>query len=182
MPVRSQTRKDDMARLHVFCLGGNAPGANIEVHDIQFVACDTPEDAFPHLIERWYGDKSSLHLDGYTILEWADGHDVVLKDTPADGALRLFFINLGGYIAEDLYEAHRFGFFVAQNAEEAKAKAKATLLTDVFKQHTDNKVLVDDVLMVSELQGRHVHLAPNPDGEPGGITWQGYRPIGSQPA
>ncbi|MCU9925478.1 DUF1543 domain-containing protein [Aeromonas caviae] len=54
--------------LFVFYLGGNAGQSNIEVHDIQFVAAQTPEGAWPALREAWFGDPDKVHIDGYARL------------------------------------------------------------------------------------------------------------------
>jgi hypothetical protein len=32
--------------------------------------------------------------------------------------------------------------------------------------------------LLDQLQGFHIHLQPNPEGQPDPIQWQGYRPIG----
>jgi hypothetical protein len=167
-----------MQTLFLFYLGGIAPGANIEIHDVQFAACNQPEDAFPLLVERWFGTKESLHVDAYAKIEWADGYDVLLLPQPNPAAERLYFINLGGYIPGELQEAHSFSLFVAKDEQEAKARAKRSLLTDVNSQHRDNQMDVDDCLLLSEVQGLHVHLKANPNGRPLRADWQGYRPIG----
>ena len=46
-----------MPGLLMFYVGGTAPGANIELHDVQFAAADRPEEAYPLLREKWFGDK-----------------------------------------------------------------------------------------------------------------------------
>ena len=168
-----------MSKLFMFYLGGSAPGANIEVHDVQFAVGDQPEDAFPGLVERWFGTKDSLHLDAYAIVEWADGHDVILLSQPNDSGKKLYFINMGGYLPGDLQEAHSFSLFVARDEQEAKAKAKRSLLTTVNHQHRDNQMDVDDCLLLSEIQGLHIHLKPNPHGRTFEAAWQGYRRLGA---
>jgi hypothetical protein len=167
-----------MPKLHLFYLGGHAPGSNLEVHDVQFVACDEPEEAYDALNDRWWGEKSSLHLDGYAVVEWADGYDIALRPEPAPTDRRLFFVNLGGYVEGELAEAHRFGFFVARSAGEAKKLAKASMLVDAIRPHTDDNVAVDDCLLLADVGGFHIHLTPNPGGKPLTPAWQGYRPIG----
>jgi len=168
-----------MPEIFMFYLGGSASGANIEVHDVQFAVGDKPEDAFPILVARWFGIKASLHVDAYTVLRWADGWDVTLSREPSAAEERLYFVNLGGYRPDDFAELHKFGLFVATSAGEAKAKAKASLLTDVSKQHRDDQMLVDECLLLADVQGFHIHLKANPRGRPDGVTWQGYRMIGA---
>ncbi|CAI1022419.1 Uncharacterised protein [Serratia grimesii] len=162
----------------MFYVGGTAPGANIELHDVQFVAAEQPEEAYPLLREKWFGDKSKVHIDGYARIEWADGYDVMLCAAPFHGPEKLFFVNVGGYRSDELAELHQFGLFVAHSADEAKEKAKQVLLTGSFQQHKDDLAEVDDCLLLHSLQGYHIHLKANALGEPARPLWQGYLPIG----
>lgn len=162
----------------MFYVGGTAPGANIELHDVQFVAAEQPEEAFPLLREKWFGDKSKVYIDGYARIEWADGYDVMLCAAPFHGPEKLFFVNVGGYRSDELAELHQFGLFVAHSADEAKEKAKQVLLTGSFQQHKDDLAEVDDCLLLHSLQGYHIHLKANALGEPARPLWQGYLPIG----
>lgn len=162
----------------MFYVGGTAPGANIELHDVQFVAAEQPEEAFPLLREKWFGDKSKVHIDGYARIEWADGYDVMLCAAPFHGPEKLFFVKVGGYRSDELAELHQFGLFVAHSADEAKEKAKQVLLTGSFQQHKDDLAEVDDCLLLHSLQGYHIHLKANALGEPARPLWQGYLPIG----
>jgi hypothetical protein len=167
-----------MAKLFMFYLGGGAPRAQIEVHDVQFVVADAVEDAYPILRERWYGTPWSLHVDGVTDIRWADGHDVTLSDQPAQNGKKLYFIFMGGYSPGDLMEYHKMGLFVAESLAEAKASAKARLMTEFTLQHRDNHMEVERCALLSELHGTHIHLKPNPFGMNLGETWHGYRRIG----
>ncbi len=128
-----------MPGLLMFYVGGTAPGANIELHDVQFAAADRPEEAYPLLREKWFGDKRKVHVDGYARIDWADGYDVSLEPAPFAGEEKLFFVNVGGYRSDELAELHQFGLFVARSADEAKDKAKRVLLTDSAQQHKDDR-------------------------------------------
>ncbi|WP_339139123.1 DUF1543 domain-containing protein [Kerstersia gyiorum] len=168
-----------MVKLHMFYVGGNAGRSNIEVHDIQFAAVDRPEAAWPLLRQAWFGDPDKIHVDGYSVIEWADGHDVrLLPAPPAAAQVRLFFVNVGGYRADTLAEQHEYGLFVAPDAATAKRRALERLLPGIGHQHRDNLKDVDDCLMLNELGGWYIHLGVNPDGREAGPAWQGYQPIG----
>ena len=167
-----------MKQLHMFYLGGNAGRSNIEVHDVQFAAVASVEEAYPALREAWFGDPDKLHLDGYSVIRWADGHDVSLGPQPCGSGLKLFFVNVGGYRREHLAELHDFGLFVAADAGEAKARARTSLLADANIPHKDNLVEVDGCLALARFDGLHVQLRPNPHGRAELPAWQGYRPIG----
>ncbi|WP_406625278.1 DUF1543 domain-containing protein [Acidovorax sp. SDU_ACID1] len=166
----------------MFYVGGNAGKSNIEVHDVQFAAVQHPEDAWPLLREAWFGDKHKLHVDGYSIITWADGYDVQLHATPFTGSKRLYFVNVGGYRPDTLVEQHEFGLFVAEDAARAKRRALDVLLVGANTLHKDNLSSVDDCVLLGKLGGLHIHLRENPQGQSAAPAWQGYQPIGiSQP-
>ncbi|MFP1909783.1 DUF1543 domain-containing protein [Lonsdalea quercina] len=166
-----------MPTLFLFYVGGSAPGANIELHDVQFAAVNEPEEAFPLLKAAWFGDKKQIHVDSYTPITWADGYDITLSETSSTSTQRLWFVNIGGYLPGEPAELHQFGLFVAPTADEAKQQAKKVLLHDTFKQHKDDLRDVDDCLLLQQLNGWHIHLTPNPHGTPAAPLWQGYLPI-----
>lgn len=165
-------------QLYLFYLGGNAGRSNIEVHDVQFAACTHWQDAVPALKDAWFGDADKVHIDGWRVIDWADGHDVSLHDAPqTDSRCKLYFVNVGGYTPQHLAEAHEFALFVAENAEAAKQKALQTLLPGFELRHKDNLKDIDNVLLLGEIGGKHVHLHPNPEGCAAAIGFQGYQPI-----
>ncbi|GBR39509.1 DUF1543 domain-containing protein [Komagataeibacter oboediens] len=164
-------------KLFVFYLGGAAPGANIEVHDVQFAVAEKPEDAWPALARRWYGTRASLHIDAYGIVNWADGFAVSLTAEKPAGGQKLYFVNMGGYAPGALREEHEFTFLVADSAEAAKAKARQTLLPGLGHRHRDNFMEVDDCVPLEQIDGLHIHLTPCPHGTPVTAAWQGYQRI-----
>ncbi|MXP57985.1 DUF1543 domain-containing protein [Pantoea sp. Taur] len=164
--------------LFIFYVGGNAGKSNIEVHDIQFVAAEKPEDAWPALREAWFGDADKIHVDGYARVTWADGYRVSLSDKPTTGSEKLFFVNAGAYHPSTLAELHAFDLFVAKDVKEAKAKGLANLLPGTDHQHKDNLKDVDDCLLLEKIGDLYIQLTPDSDGEPFRPEWQGYQPIG----
>ncbi|RRD57710.1 DUF1543 domain-containing protein [Comamonadaceae bacterium OH2545_COT-014] len=153
----SSTPSGNAVQLYMFYLGGAAGRANIEVHDVQFVACRDVGEAIPALKATWFGDPSKLHIDGHQRLCWADGHDIVLTD--------------------QLAEQHAFGLFAADDADAAKHRARAVLLPGHGQAHKDNLKSVDDGLLLAEVGGWHVSLRPNLAGRNPPPQMQGYHPI-----
>ncbi|TMP75662.1 DUF1543 domain-containing protein, partial [Pseudoalteromonas phenolica] len=84
-------------KLFVVYLGGRIQGCHIEMHDVRFVAANTIEEAYPKLKQQWVGDKSSVHMDSYTIIEHAEGYAIELTEERVEQAEHLYFVNLGGY-------------------------------------------------------------------------------------
>ena len=97
-----------MEKLFMVYLGGSAPKANIELHDIQFVVAEKIEDTYQNLIENWFGTTKGLHLDSYKEIKGADGHAITLQDEPQSISKGLYFVNLGGYQNDRLNELHEF--------------------------------------------------------------------------
>lgn len=167
-----------MIQLYMFYIGGSAGRSNIELHDIQFVACEHEQQAIPYLKEVWFGDKDKIHIDGWQIRTWADGYDIVLSPTPAENqSLKLYFVNVGAYTPHQLAELHAFDLFVAHSPAEAKQKALQKLLCHLDQQHKDNLCDVDDLLLLSEVNGYYIHLHANANEPKQPIGFQGYMPI-----
>lgn len=164
--------------LYMYYLGGTAPGANIELHDVQFAVVEAPEEGFSEIAERWFGEKSRLHVDIITRINWADGYDVSIGGEPDTSGQRLYFVNMGGYIAGEVIERHTYDLIVAKDEAEAKAKAKDTFVRDYDIPHRDALIDVDGFLALSEIGGRHIRLKENPDGISEAPLFQGYEGIG----
>lgn len=165
-------------QLFMVYLGGTAPNANIELHDIRFVVGETIEDCYPALRQQWFGTVKGLHLDSYLAVHHVDGYQVQLSETPQAQAQKLWFVNFGGYYPGRIPEFHDFTLCVAETADEAKRIAKGRLLTDSIEQHKDDLYNVDDCLAVDLLGGWHIHL--NHDGGMQALEpdWAGYHVIG----
>lgn len=166
--------------LFLVVLGGRVDGGLIEVHDARLVAGATLEDTFPTLRQGWFGRPRGLHLDSWARVRGVDGHGVVLRpQPPADGAPRLWFVNLGAYEPTAFHERHRCGLVVAPSARAARSRALRQLPLGVCQRHHDDLAAVDDCLAVERVDRWHVHLRPDP-AFAGGVLepdWIGYRRI-----
>lgn len=149
-------------KLFAVFIGGEHPRANIELHDMRFVAGETLEATIPQLREAWWGDPASLHIDGYAELTEADGWEVELVPgkAPETPARSLWFVNLGGYTPDLFGEQHNYLFLAGMDKAEVWARARA-LSPRWTGRHKDNFVTIDEVIDVSGLvegQGWHVRL------------------------
>jgi Domain of Unknown Function (DUF1543) len=167
-----------MPKLFLIYLGGRAPNANIELHDVQFVAADSIEDTFGELRQRWFGTVQGLHLDAYVEVKFVDGFRIELRRDPSAQPEKLYFVNLGGYDPASVAELHQFGLFVATTAADAKSKAKESLLTRSVQQHKDDLFDVDDCVPIGQVAEYFVHLVPDSRTRPFVPDWFGYRVIG----
>jgi hypothetical protein len=164
-------------RLFLVVLGGRLARANIELHDVRFVAAASIEDAFPLLRQQWFGSRRGLHLDSYLELNFVDGYRVELRNEPFPGSDRLWFVNFGGYDPEELAELHRFSLFVAPTARAAAGRARRSLLPQAIQRHKDDLHAVDDCLALERVQTWWVHLVPDGRSQPFRPDWYGYRLI-----
>ncbi len=112
-------------KLFAIYIGGEMAGANIELHDMRFVAAPTITDTYDALRRQWWGTPGSLHIDCWAEIDHADGYDIVLKTEPFEGPERLYYVNLGGYVPGEFLERHRNLFIVADTVARAKSHAVA---------------------------------------------------------
>src|SRR5579875_3746132 len=136
-------------RLIACVLGGTAPGARTELHDVAFAVGESLEAVHAQL------------LDGWCFLDSVAGYRVQLSHTPPSNGLHLYFINIGGYRPGVFGEQHAWGFFGAPNKAEAKARAKRSLLQGHDEIHKDDLHEIDDCLQVGRVGEWHVHLLPD---------------------
>lgn len=169
-------------------LGGTAPGANIELHDIRFVVAATIEAAYPQLKKQWFGDKKSVHMDSYMHVHHVDGYRLDLIERAAEqseetstSSKKLYFVNFGGYFPGKMAEFHDFTLVVADTAQQARVLAKnkvsQLLLANAEQFHKDDLLEVDDCLQLDLIEGYAIEL--HEDGEEQAISpdWMGYQPI-----
>lgn len=160
-------------------LGGTAPKANIELHDIQFVVGNAIEDTYDQLRENWFGSQKGLHIDSYKEIDGADGFELKIKEHSQKTENKLYFVNLGGYKKHTLSEFHEFGLFVGKDKEEAKKKAMESLLKTVELKHKDNLFVLDDCIIMEKIDGHFIHLKPSDKSYKLVPDWFGYLVISS---
>ncbi len=127
-----------MNRLYMIGLGGHIKGANIEVHDLQFIVTDNEKQIHNDMIDRWYGNK--LHIDSITIIDEIDGYRI---DFNTISDKNLYCIVYGGYKTGVVDELHTYHFLLATSKEEAKNIAKEQL-SNFNMDHVDQVIDVFD--------------------------------------
>ena len=136
--------------LFLVVIGGKAPKANIELHDVRWVVGSKIEDTFDSLRVSWFGSPEGLHIDSYKKIKSVDGYKINLRNIEEDkfkknnldedskNKKKLWFVNLGGYEKNSMQEKHEFGLVVAKNSRDAKKIAKSKWLLGFTKIHKDN--------------------------------------------
>lgn len=168
--------------LFVIYIGGSHTNALLELHDMRFMIANTIEETHETLRKSWWGIPSSLHIDAWGILNYADGYNIHLsKDASHNTSNKLYFVNLGGYDAHQFTELHKNIFVVANNELEAKQKALKQI-ENWESPHRDYLYQVDHFLNLNTLleTGDHyLHLTENSKPKPFEFTCC-YIPIGKK--
>ncbi|WP_395942858.1 DUF1543 domain-containing protein [Brevundimonas sp.] len=149
-------------KLFAIYIGGEHPGANIEVHDMRFIAAPSLQDTYAELKRQWWGRPGSLHVDCWSEISHADGYAVTLRPEPFGGEEKLFYVNLGGYDGVDFAEKHRNVFVVADSLTRAKTRA-IRRAKDWIAPHRDEIYEAEQAFSLAEaakLQALHIHLTP----------------------
>lgn len=156
-------------KLFAIYIGGEHPGANIEVHDVRFIASRTIEDTYGTLREQWWGKPGTLHIDCWSELVRADGYEIALRPEPFPGAERLWYVNLGGYDGKSFAEQHRNVFIVATDLFGAKSRAMK-LARGWRDAHRDDMYEAEQAFALdsaAQVERLHIHLTPTPlSGDP----------------
>ena len=133
--------------LFLVVLGGRAPNANIELHDVRWVIGSTIEETYDDLRKDWFGSIKGLHIDSYKKISLIDGFKINLKNKNTEYnhfskkinlTKKLWFVNVGGYDPSSMQEKHEFGLVVAETAIEAKNAAKSKWLIGCKRKHKDD--------------------------------------------
>ncbi|WP_105617311.1 DUF1543 domain-containing protein [Vallitalea okinawensis] len=161
--------------LYMISLGGKVKGANIEVHDVQFVVADHIDNTMNLVKEKWYGIQEKLHMDSYALIVGANGYRVKLSKQKSNSSKRLYFVQMGGYNKSLTQEVHSVGFFVAETLEEAKKKALKEV--DLFEEegHVDQVVDIQSCLLSNIEDAHYIELEETGEEFDLRPDWFGYR-------
>ena len=168
--------KKNKVFLFLVVIGGKAPNANIELHDVRWVIGSKIEDTFESLRNNWFGSIEGLHIDSYKKIRSIDGYKINLKNIDKDKIERedlnkeftnkkkLWFVNLGSYRSDSMQERHEFGLVVAKTSQGAKKIAKSKWLLGDRKIHKDNlsslSIIsnVDDCEVIKKIDNWEIEL------------------------
>ena len=173
--------------LFMLLLGAKPSGRHTEQHDIFFCIGKTLKECVPAISSFWPEAGRSLHIDAWRNVSLVNGFKVKVvpkqedKNTP--GAMKLFFINLGGYKAGEFEEYHYRQLIVAPDREMAIKDAKAAaFFARADSPHIDDKygIDVDDIYNIEDILPAAVkaqyaiRLEPTTAGGPPDEIFLGY--------
>jgi len=183
--------------LYLVVLGGRAEKANIELHDVRWVAGSKIEDTYGTLRKDWFGSPKGLHIDSYKKIKYIDGYKINLINFEKNKIVKkqlfqknnskkyLWFINLGGYSPISMQEKHEFGLVTASTKLEAKNIAKSKWLIGCKKKHKDDLACLemlfscDDCELIKKIGNWEIELTPDNNfiEENNYPDWYGYKKI-----
>lgn len=165
-------------RLFMLLLGCKPAGRLTEQHDIFFGIAEQLADLVPAIQQAWPG-VSPIHIDAWREVTRVDGYkiSVTARETAVDTAVKLFFLNLGGYKKDAFEEFHYKLLTVSPGKAAAITQAKDTAFFRHcgFKgatSHIDDKYGVDvddlyeipDILPENDKKRFALQLARSEDG------------------
>ena len=124
-------------KLYMLLLGCKPKDRFTEQHDIFFGAGQSLKDLLPDILAFWPGPHK-IHIDAWRRVTEVNGYHIhlVAKETVTKEAVRnngqLFFLNLGGYKADEFEEYHYKMLVVAKDKAGAIEQAKQS----AFYKHT----------------------------------------------
>lgn len=170
-------------KLFAIYIGGEMEGANIELHDMRFVVAPSIAETYDELRRQWWGVPKSLHIDCWAEIDHADGYDVSLRSEPFTGPERLYYVNLGGYVADEFLEKHKNVFVVADTLPNAKSRALKSVL-GWREPHRDEMYEAEQAFAIGNAGGMerlHIHLTPSTPAKDLQFTCD-YTPIRERPS
>ncbi|MDO9370836.1 MAG: DUF1543 domain-containing protein [Sphingopyxis sp.] len=170
-------------KLFAIYIGGEMEGANIELHDMRFVVAPSITETYDELRRQWWGIPKSLHIDCWAEIDHADGYDITLCPEPFAGPERLYYVNLGGYVAGEFLEKHKNVFVVADGIPKAKSRALKSV-TGWREPHRDEMYEAEQAFAIGDagaMERLHIHLTPSTLAKDLQFTCD-YTPIRERPA
>lgn len=142
--------------LFMIKIGAKPQGRLIEQHDIFFGVANQISELIPGVNRHWAEVADKWHFDAYRPVTVVDGYKIEWQKQKStdDNGLKLFFINLGGYLPNEFEEFHHKLLVVANTQAEAVKKAKQSQFYQSYTcveegsqaiatSHVDDKMQVD---------------------------------------
>lgn len=127
-------------KLYMVILGATPQGRHTEQHDVFFGIGESLASLKEDMQSFWPGVK--IHIDSWREVTVVNNYQLQISErteayaaTNEEAAIKLFFINLGGYKPGDMEEYHYKLISVAKDKGAAIAEAKST----AFYKHTGFK-------------------------------------------
>ena len=117
-------------KLVMLKIGARPQGRLIEQHDVCFCAVNCLADVIGLVNQHWPEVKNRWHIDAWRTVTQVDDYLVSLeehgqvKQSVNSEHMQLFFINLGGYQAQQFEEFHHQILTITASMAQARSRAK----------------------------------------------------------
>ena len=163
-----------MKNLFMIKIGGSSGLSNIEVHDVQFILAKNIKKTFDELKMRWYGEITSLHIDGYKIISNIDNYNIIISEEKSLQTKKLFFINFGGVSDKIFGEIHKNIFILAENNNEARIIASNMINNYPNINHIDSICDVEKNININRKNKIYLSFESADVKYIDSADWQGY--------
>lgn len=145
-------------------IGARPHGRLIEQHDVMFVVANSLSETIDVVNQHWQDVKGQWHLDAWRVVNRVgDYHISVIKNAsntedgclslPDNIGLKLYFVNLGGYLPNQFEEFHYKTLVVAESVGKATAQVKKS---DFYRDYTfHNAEPALDGVAISHVDDKH---------------------------
>ena len=173
----------DNIKLYMLLLGCKPQERFTEQHDIFFGAGHSLKDLL-HDIQSFWPGTHKIHIDAWRRVTEVDGYRISLipkSETTAANEKKngqLFFLNLGGYKADEFEEYHYKMLVIAKDKAAAIEQAKQSAfykhtgfeganshIDDKYGVDVDDLYEIEDILPVMIKENFFVHIEPAEDAE-----------------
>lgn len=176
-------------QLFMLKIGARPKGRLIEQHDVMFVLANSLSDVIHTVNDAWAEVKNKWHLDAWRVVNRVGDYQISVlqnlkenslskekpfNDLTANDELKLYFVNLGGYLPNQFEEFHYKTLVVADSISKATAQVKKSdfyhdytfnnanpTVSGMATSHVDDKheLDVDDIYPVADLLPDSVSLS-----------------------
>lgn len=141
--------------LYMMLLGCKPAGRLTEQHDIYFAVGANLIEAAKNINLIWPEAKGDIHIDAWRRVTKVGDSCIEIIESEKETSKNndLFFVNLGGYKAEEFEERHFKVLLVAENMMKAKKLAnQASFFNTHIFPHIDDKFAIDldDIFSIPE--------------------------------
>jgi hypothetical protein len=144
-------------KLFACYIGGKIEGCNIEMHDTVFVVAKNTAEFIANVKQKVTA-FTSFHIDSWVVLQNVDGYEITLKKEKQTSDNKLYFVNLGSYLAGKFGENHFMHFCVAKSRSDAIEIAKKMIASNEELVHGDNIYNLDDCIKLDKIGDLFIHL------------------------
>lgn len=145
-------------KLYMLLLGAKPSGRHTEQHDVFFTIGNSLKECVPGIKEFWPEGGRTTHIDAWRNVKFVDGYSINIiertEKVEENNAIKLFFVNLGGYKPLEFEEFHYKLIIAAPDRDAAIRQAKrSAFFRHSDSPHVDDKygIDVDDIYNVEDI-------------------------------